>query len=97
MHTPALKAFKPFENFLELYTVACIVSVILQFVKYLFFIPVCKIAFFVHGYIVHIDALFCTVVWSESITVLHYWFIFHLEQPAHVHCNKSAFTSFICL
>lgn len=72
LHTPAPLAFKPFENFLKLYTVACIVSVILQFVKDLifFFIPVCKIAFFVHGYIVHIDAIF--VLWFGLRVSLYY-------------------------
>jgi len=55
--------------------------------------------FFVHKYIVNIDALF--VLWFGLEVSLYYFslsnFTFHLEQPAHVDCNKSAFTNFLLL
>lgn len=48
--------------------------------------------------ILYILMPFCTVVWSENITVSSLLclplFTFHLEHSVHVHCNKSAFNNY---
>lgn len=59
------------------------------------FIPACKVSFFVHEYIVHIDALF--VLWF-GLKVSLYCFALVALFPfpfgsAHVDCNKSALTN----
>lgn len=65
---------------------------------YDFFIPVCKIAFLYMDILyILMPFLYCGLVWKYHcfplLCLSH--FAFHLEQPAHVDCNKSAFTDSI--
>lgn len=65
---------------------------------YDFFIPACKIAFLYMDILyILMPFLYCGLVWKYHCITLLYLshFAFHLEQPAHVDCNKSAFINSI--